>query len=434
MQEAPKEKNNYVSNSFWMLLEKSARIISGILVGILVVRYLGDKQFGILTLGLSYIGVFTIFSTLGLDSLVVRELLTRYDKKYTILGTAFGLRLLGSIGVVAMSCTYSLMRDPLSTTYIVFLLSLSIVFQSITVIDFYFQSQVKGKLTAINQVITLAVSALVKLGLIYWEAPLEWFATMAGLEAAITAGNQLFFYHKEGEKISQWKFSFPEAKYLLLLAIPIIASSFVQLLTQNADTILIARFIRDMGQVGQYGAGLRISQASYFIPVAICAAVFPGIVNNRENPDLQLKRLVQLYSLMFWGGVVMIVGGMLFGDWVIGLLYGSKFPGAPLIFKIHIFACLPIFWGTAWGVWMMTIQKQKYILWMQLLSACIILSAEFILIPMLGMKGAALSAVLGAYVSFFFMILAYKPKEGIKVFMNAANPKSLVEVMKYWKG
>ena len=62
-----KEKNNYVSNSFWMLLEKSARVISGILVGVLVVRYLGDAQFGVITYGLGVIAILTIFSTLGLD-------------------------------------------------------------------------------------------------------------------------------------------------------------------------------------------------------------------------------------------------------------------------------------------------------------------------------------------------------------------------------
>ncbi len=130
----------------------------------------------------------------------------------------------------------------------------------------------------------------------------------------------------------------------------------------------------------------------------------------------------------------MIVGGLLFGDWVISFLYGSKFPGAPIIFKIHIFACLPIFWGTAWGIWMMTIQQQKYILWMQLLSAVIILGCEFLFIPRLGIQGAALSAVSGAYVSFIFMILAYQPLKGLKVFIQAANPKNLLEVVKYWKG
>lgn len=428
-----KAKNNYVSNSFWMLLEKSARIISGILVGILVVRYLGDAQYGILTYGLGIIAILTIFSTLGLDNLVVRELLTRPKFSDKILGTAFGLRFIGSLVVVAGACTYSLMRDPIETTFIVFLLSISIVFQSLSVIDFYFQSQVKGKLTAINQVITLFLSALVKLYLIYTKAPLEWFASMAALEAGISALIQYSFYHKEGLKISSWKFSLPEAKHLFILAIPLIASSFIQLLYQNVDTILIARFLRDMGQVGQYGAGVRISQASYFIPVAICAAVFPGIINNRNNPDLQIKRLTQLYSIMIWGAILIILGGTFFGDSVIGFLYGSKFTGAPQIFKIHIWVSIPVFWGTAWGMWMLAIQQQKYVVWMQVINAILILSCEFFLIPKMGISGAAFALVIGSYIAFVFMILAYQPKNGLRIFWNALNPRNILAVIQYSK-
>jgi O-antigen/teichoic acid export membrane protein len=428
-----KEKNNYVSNSMWMLLEKSARVISGILVGVLVVRYLGDAQFGVITYGLGVIAILTIFSTLGLDSLVVRELLTRGKNKYEIIGTAFWMRFVGSIIVMAGACFYSFMRDPPQTTFIVFLLSISIVFQSFTVIDFYFQSEVKGKFTAISQVVTLFVSAIIKLIFIYIKAPLEWFATMAAFEAGFSAFTQFVFYKKEGQLIRYWRFNFKEAKLLVYLAIPLILSSFVQMLYQNADTILIARFLRDMGQVGQYGAGARISQASYFIPVAICAAVFPGIVNNRDNKELQIKRLTQLYSLMIWGSLTIIAGGMIFGDLVIGFLYGAKFPAAPHIFKIHIWLSLPIFWGTAWGMWMLAMHEQKYLFYLQLINATLTMGSEYLLIPRMGISGAAYALLIGSYFTMFFILIIYKPREGIPVFFKALNPRNILEVIRYSK-
>lgn len=426
-------KNDYVSNSFWLLLEKSSRIISGILVGILVVRYLGDEQFGTIRYGLGVIGILTIFSTMGLDTLLVRELLTRKEKTDTLLGTAFGMRFLGSLVVVAGACFYSFLRDPAEVTFVVFLLSLSIVFQSIAVIDFYFQSQVKGKLTAINQVITLFVSALVKLVLIWADAPLVWFASMAAFEAGLTALNQLYFFHREGQQIRNWRFNMVEAKHLFWLAMPIIFSSFVQLLNQNVDSILIARFLRNMGPVGQYGAGVGISQASYFIPVALCTAVFPGIVNNRNNPELQQKRLTQLYSLLAWSSLIIIGGAWLLGDLVIGWMYGVRYPMAPVAFKIHILNSFPVYWGTAWGMWMVAQHRQKYILWMQLLSASVIISLELFLIPRMGIYGAAWALVTGSWVAMVFMLVSYRPAENLKVFVQALNPVNLLEVLRYWR-
>ena len=114
-------KNNYVGNSIWILLEKASRIISGILVGILVVRYLGDQQYGIISLGLSIVGILTILSTLGLDSLVVREILVRKKEANIILGTSFTLRFLGSLIVVALTTSWAYFNKPPEIVLIFFL-------------------------------------------------------------------------------------------------------------------------------------------------------------------------------------------------------------------------------------------------------------------------------------------------------------------------
>lgn len=428
-----KKNNNYINNSIWILAEKASRIISGILVGVLVARFLGKEQFGIISYALSVISIFTVFSTLGLDGIVVRELITEKKKKYDIIGTTFWLRFIGSFLVVIASTYYSFMRDPSDRTWIVFLVSIAVVFQSFSVIDFYFQSEVKGKFNAITQIITLIISAIVKLILIYFEAPLSWFASMVMLEAILTAINQLVFYKQNQQEVSQWKFSLSEAKRLLSHSWPIIISAFMQMIYQQADKILIARYLQDMGMVGQYSAATRISEASFFIPVALSAALFPGIINNRENKPLQLKRLTQIYSLMIWSALIISIGGYLLGDWVIGFLYKDGFPLAPEIFKIHIWITIPVFFGTAWGSWLLALNKQKLITIYQVLVLIFILALEMYMIPKYGIKGAAYSVVFSYLLSLLAIIFVYKPKESAMLFISALNPKNLFDVYKYWK-
>jgi len=428
-----KKNNNYINNSIWILAEKASRIISGILVGVLVARFLGKEQFGIISYALSVLSIFTVFSTLGLDGIVVRELITEKKKKYDIIGTTFWLRFIGSFLVVIASTYYSFMRDPSDRTWIVFLVSIAVVFQSFSVIDFYFQSEVKGKFNAITQIVTLIISAIVKLVLIYLEAPLSWFASMVMLEAILTAINQLVFYKQNQQEVSQWKFSLSEAKRLLSHSWPIIISAFMQMIYQQADKILIARYLQDMGMVGQYSAATRISEASFFIPVALSAALFPGIINNRENKPLQLKRLTQIYSLMIWSALFISIGGYLLGDWVIGFLYKDGFPLAPEIFKIHIWITIPVFFGTAWGSWLLALNKQKLITIYQVLVLIFILALEMYMIPKYGIKGAAYSVVFSYLLSLLAIIFVYKPKESAMLFISALNPKNLFDVYKYWK-
>lgn len=436
MNQPAETKNNYVANSLWMLLEKVLRIISGILVGVLVARYLGPAQFGTISYALNVIAIFTIVSTLGLDSLVVRELLTRPKQTNAILGTAFWLRFVGGLAVIALACSYSFIKDwhyAPERTVVVAIISISIALQSLTVIDFYFQSKTQGRFAAMNQVFTLLISAAVKIALIVFEAHLYWFAAMATLEALLTALFQLYFYRKNGDDVTLWRFTFAESKALLLNAWPIIISAFVQILYQKADQILILRFLQSMDFVGQYAAAVRMSEASFFVPVAICAAVFPGIVNNRSNPELQLKRFTQLCSLMVWGALFISVGGQIFGDWVINLLYKEKFYLTPGVFKIHIWSTIPIFYGTAWGMWMLAHNRQRIIIIFQVVNLIIYLIASFTLIPKYGVNGAAYATLVTYFGSITCITLFYRTKESVHIFVQALNPLNVLEVVKYIK-
>ena len=64
----------YFKNTSWLFGEKILRLFLGLFISIWVARYLGPEQFGILSYALSFVGLFTFLATLGLDSIVIREL------------------------------------------------------------------------------------------------------------------------------------------------------------------------------------------------------------------------------------------------------------------------------------------------------------------------------------------------------------------------
>ena len=64
----------YFKNTSWLFAEKILRMVVGLFVGIWVARYLDPEQFGLFSYAQSFVGLFTAFATLGLDGIVVREL------------------------------------------------------------------------------------------------------------------------------------------------------------------------------------------------------------------------------------------------------------------------------------------------------------------------------------------------------------------------
>jgi len=84
----------YFKNTSWLFLEKILRMVVGLTVGIWVARYLGPEQFGNFSYAQSLVGLFTAISALGLDGIVVRELVKNETRRDELIETAFWLKLL----------------------------------------------------------------------------------------------------------------------------------------------------------------------------------------------------------------------------------------------------------------------------------------------------------------------------------------------------
>src|SRR6185369_16785924 len=87
----------YIENVSWLIFEKGFSLFVGLVVNVSVARYLRPENFGLLNYALSFVSIFAAFSTLGIDQIIVRELAKAPEKKDDLLGTAFILKLCGSM-------------------------------------------------------------------------------------------------------------------------------------------------------------------------------------------------------------------------------------------------------------------------------------------------------------------------------------------------
>jgi O-antigen/teichoic acid export membrane protein len=86
---------NVVNNIGWQFADNIVRMVVGLVVGIWVARYLGPEQFGLFSYALAFVTLFGTFATLGLDDIIVRDLVRSPDSRNSILGSACLLRLFG---------------------------------------------------------------------------------------------------------------------------------------------------------------------------------------------------------------------------------------------------------------------------------------------------------------------------------------------------
>ena len=132
----------YFKNTSWLFAEKILRMVVGLFVGIWVARYLGPEQFGLFSYAQSFVGLFTAFATLGLDGIVVRELVKDKSRRDELIGSAFWLKLIGAFVVlIILAIAIHFTSNDSYTNYLVFIIASATIFQSFNVVDFYFQSK-----------------------------------------------------------------------------------------------------------------------------------------------------------------------------------------------------------------------------------------------------------------------------------------------------
>ena len=399
----------YFANTSWLFAEQLLRMVAGLLVGIWVARYLGPEQFGIFSYAIAFTSLFNSIAKLGLDGIVVRDLVKEAEKRDIYLGTAFWLKLLGALlmlGIVAIAMQLT-SSDPLTNLYILIIAS-GAIFQSFEVVDFYFQSKVLSKFVSICKMAQLFISSLLKLYFIYTGAELIYFVLVTLLDQ-VTLALSLYIAYRFQELGSFYgHFNKAIAKQLLKDSWPLIFSGLVIMIYMRIDQIMIKEMLGER-DVGLFSAAVRLSEVWYFIPVIISTSLFPSIVNAKKISDkLYDTRLRHLYTFMIWLAIMIALPMTFLSNWLVTLLYGEAYREAGQILMIHIWAGVFVFMGVASSKWFISEGLQRHLTINTVAGAIMNILLNIFLIPKYGIYGAAIATVMSQALASYIMNILFK--------------------------
>ena len=401
----------YFKNTSWLFGEKILRMVVGLFVGIWVARYLGPEQFGLFSYAQSFVGLFSAIATLGLDGIVIRELVKDESRRDELIGTAFWLKVMGALGVLTLlAITVNFTSNDSFTNTLVFIIASATIFQSFNVVDMYFQSRVLSRYVVYANIISLFVSSIIKITLILNEAPLIAFVWMVLFDSFILACGFLYFYIKKNSiiNIRHLTFSRVTAVSLLRDSWPLILSAIVISIYMKIDQVMIKEML-DSEAVGQYAVAVRLSEAWYFIPMVIASSLFPAIVNaKKQSEELYYARLQKLYDLMVWIAIAIALPMAFLSDWVVSFLYGEQYSQAGSVLMIHIWAGIFVFLGVASSKWLLGENLQIFSTINTTIGAVVNIGLNYTLIPRIGVEGAAWATFISYFVAAYLSLLFWQ--------------------------
>ena len=384
-----------IGNTGWLFADNILRMGVGLLVSVRITRYLGPEQFGILSYASAFVFIFSSITTLGLDWVVVRNIVREPLRRDEILGSAFVLKLLGGAVTygLTLACIALLRPAENLTQSLVAIIALGMIFQAFGTIGFYFQSQVKSKFVVYAKNTTFLFISICKVGLVSLHAPLIAFAWAGLAEIALGSIGLMIAYRASGHHLKAWRMTRTMAKELLHDSWPLMLTDIAMLAYMRIDQIILGEIVGNV-EVGIYAVAVLLAETWYFIPMAVTSSVFPSIVEAKGcDEELFHDRLQKYFNLMAFLGYAVAIPVTLIAKWAISFLYGPAYSAAA-----------PMLIGLTWaGLFInLTIARSSFLTamnWTRLhfltdfMGLMVNIALNLILIPRFGGMGAVIASL-----------------------------------------
>ena len=418
-------------NAKWIIVCKIAQSVLQLIVGMLCARYLGPSNYGLINYAASIVAFAMPLMKLGLDAILVYELVNSPEKEGEIMGTSLVLNVLSGI-VCALGVTTvaaALNFGETETIIVCLLYSLSIVFAALEMIQYWFQYKLQSKYSSVTMLVSYVIVSAYKIFLLATDKSVYWFAVSHAIEFGIIGFILIAVYAKKAGQ--RFKFSFARAKNMLTRSKHYIFAAMMIVVIQNTDHIMLT-IMQGKSENGFYSAAITCVSIFQFVYVALVDSFRPMILSKKkENSTEYQNNISRLYGLTLYTAIVQCIVFFVLSEFIIFMLYGTDYANAGPVLRALVFYFVFSVMGLVRNVWILAEEKQKYLWMINLSGALLNVVVNAVMIPYWGAIGAAVASLITQFFANFVLGFIIKPlRVNNKLMLKGLNPKYIFGEMK----
>ncbi len=409
----------YLANTSWMFVEKVLRLVVVLITTKYVTEKLGATDFGQLSYAAGFVGLFFALTSMGLDEIVVRDLVRKPERRDDLLGTSAMLKFIGALLLVVLTTGIGFLKGMDSDTLmLVGIIAIAELLKPFVVIEYWYQARVEARTSSLVLIAQALISAGYKFFLIAIDAPLTWFAWSYVVEMLVLSGGYLIAYERSGATWRAWKYSKDLLRDLLKQSWPLIVFGIALYVQAKIDQVMIGDLLakhpdygkeKAFAEVGQYSVALKMVEALGFLPVIVQKSLAPAIARAKmESREKYEDRLLNQYRLMFLMFLCTAVPLYLLAEPIMAWYFGEEFRPAGVLLGLFSIRLLFTNMGMGKASFITNESLFKYSLITAVVGASLNIGINYLLIPTMGSIGSIWASVISFTVSIFLMDLFFK--------------------------
>lgn len=399
-----------IHNAGWMFVDKVVRLGIGFFVNVWITRYLGPEKFGLLSYAAAFVSLFAAVANLGLYGIMVRDVVRHPEAKDEIVGTALFLKFAGGLCTFVLTFSLICLLRPGETLthWLVAIVALGMVVQSLEVFDFWFQSQLLSKRTVFANFPGFLIITSAKIILIFAGAPLIAFAWAASLEILLSGVALVISYQLVTKSLARLIVSLACARRLLRDCWPLIFAGLMLMIYNRIDQVMLGQMI-DNRSVGVYSAAVKIAEFWHVFPALVLQSMFPAIVEAKKAGEtFYYARLQKVFNLMAGMSYVFVIPLFILSKPIIQILYGSAYAESGGILAVYVLSGIFVLLGQTRENWVTVENITRFSLYSTVIGAAVNIILNLIFIPRFGGLGAAYATLIALFVGSYLVNLFHR--------------------------
>lgn len=403
------DKQTVIKNTIWLSIGEIGTRLLKLTLFVYAARVLSVSEWGVFSYALALIGIFSIFSDIGLNAILLREVARKSEKVSSYISSGFFLKLGLSLLSAILLILFTIVAGKESVREIAPVVALLLFIDSMREFGFALnRATEKMEREAIIK-ITSAIILLIASGLTIYYSPTAYALTIGYVLGSIIGIILLFISTKKLLTHISLPIKKTEVMSLLKEAFPIGIVAVFGTILISTDTIILGQF-RDMAEVGYYAAAQKPLQVLLVLPQLIALALLPVLARTAQSNTTKFNSALTKTTLS--ATLLILIPTaicILFAPFIITNLFGNEYmPAIPLlqIIAISAAASIPsVFFSNA----LIAQGKQKLLIKFFIVGGIINIALSFSLIPLYGMYGAAIAySTTQIFSSIYFMIKSKK--------------------------
>lgn len=382
-------------NMSWLLVSQIIASAFGFIWTILIARYLGVNDYGILGFAISITAILGIIDDMGISTHIVRHIATDNDAAPKYLGNALPLKILfASFKLILTLIILFILGINKFTITITILFSLEMIFKSyINTLNGTFQAFEKGKYQGIGNTIMNTLTLLFILISIYTDIGI------IGISLSYIFANLIAFvyvYYVLNKHIVKPKFEIDTefCKRITLLSLPFAVTGILYTIYYSIDVVMLTSMVGDYA-TGIYNATYKLISVLTLFYSVYTAVIFPVMSKFFKNDEKMLlisfEKSIKYLMLVI---IPLAVATVFYSTDVIHLIYGHEYNAASSVLSILIWTVCLLFISGACNTLLNASHKEVTVTKIYAIAAVFNIVMNFFMIPYLSYNGAAITTVL----------------------------------------